>query len=175
MTFSQFLRAPYTWGCNTNKRDGTYAYYKDSCDFKRDVFERSNNFLEIRTSKYKSWLAFDAPHKTVIRYEDAYADLDGTLGAVLDEFDIQRAHPIKQSAKKFTGTSKGKTSHKNMTVVEVLQKVHFSAEDMVFINQTLDWELEHAIGYTNYFEYFDAFERLHPGALAKAHAAASKR
>ncbi len=58
--------------------------------------------------------------------------------------------PLAASSKSFHYGSSTAPSHKNLTLVETVAA--FSAEDLLFINASLDWGLEESLGYRAYHE-----------------------
>lgn len=134
MSFSKFLRAPWRTYIGQNWKK---IILNESS--KKMITETYANVLSLRKSKMKYFLSFPDNNNLVhINYERLVIEPYRVLSEIATKFNIEM-HPsftqintYKKTKKKFSG------SHYAL----------ISKNDLLFINQNLDWSLEHELGYT---------------------------
>lgn len=143
--FSEFIRKE--WHCVYDKDaecpEGHPDFGKEiMCERDPDTGERFANVLKMRSAKIRRWqaLAEQVRHFRFLRYEDLYADPKGTIDSLAEEFGLRRrlffrnVHGYKGWLLSFRG-------------YRPKQYRPVAGEDLAFIREQLDMNLERSIGY----------------------------
>ena len=131
MTFSEFLRAPYTYEC-----------WPPAITDCAGPMEEAPNFIQLRTSKYKTWLEY--PRSTLVRMEDLTENAQGLLNRVVH---APRTSPSWIDVKGYTKYQKVNAGvYRPMARDDALQ--HYTDDDVAFVLGEMDSNFEHhVLGY----------------------------
>ena len=137
LSFSEFIRKP--WICSESTRvNPIWPENERSYCF----IEEAENVLRLRTTKavHFSSLRSDVRHIAFVNYEELAADR-GVLTEIADRFGITTKHaePIDDTF------YFGGRDQQNFTGRRLYAPI--SVEDLELIRETLDWDVETAIGY----------------------------
>jgi len=156
MEFSNFIRTE--WACYKGKK-----YHLRAQNLELDPIlpeqemmqerhpktkERFKNVIELRNTKNKYFLNLKKLAENVIylRYEDFYLDPASKLREILAPFDLECKEDFHVS-NAYHGKSQKLKWDKKEFYREKKYLEKFSEEDLDFVNEHLDFELEHELGY----------------------------